>query len=262
MMGAHHAITGAAAWVALTASAPQLTTGWYPLSVIGVFTGTIVCAGAALLPDADHSSATIAQSVPGVGKAVTGMIGDLSGGHRQGMHSLLATAGVLLLSILFGLIHIQTEWFGDLALGAGIATAVLVAFAARALKLTRTDSWIFPWIMGVFVAALIVFFAPTEIAWLPIAITVGFGVHLLGDILTVDGVPLLWPWRPKPPLWWQDVPVLHRIWKKNGYFAVPLVGKAGSVREWVLCLAISGYVLYCLIYEGFWAFGIDLLGLL
>lgn len=258
MMGAHHAISGAAAWVAITASAPGLTTGLYPLTAVGVFTGAVVCAGAALLPDADHPSATIAQSVPGVGSAVTGAIGQLAGGHRKGLHSLLATLVILLVSVALGFVHIETEWFGELALGAGIATMALIAFAARALKLTRQDSWLFPWVFGAAAALLILLFAPTEVAWLPLAVTVGFVVHLLGDALTVGGVPFLWPWRPRPPLWWNDVPVLNAIWKKNGYFALPVLGKTGSVLEWALAVALTGYVLYALVYEGFWAFGLDL----
>ena len=258
MMGAHHVITGAAAWIAVTASAPLLTTGLYPLGAVGVFTGAAVCAGAALLPDADHPSATIAQSVPGVGPAVTGAIGQLAGGHRQGLHSLLATIGVLIASVALGFVNIETEWFGELALGSGLATMALIAFASRALKLTRQDSWLFPWLFGAVAAFCVVLFAPTEVEWLPIAVTLGFVVHLVGDSLTVGGVPFLWPWTPKPPAWWNDVPVLNAIWKKNGYFAVPVLGKTGSVMEWALAVTVTAYVIYTLIYEVFWAFGLDL----
>lgn len=258
MMGAHHAITGAAAWIAITATAPYLTTGLYPVSSVGVFTGAVVCAGAALLPDADHPNATIAHSVPVVGQAITGAIGKMAGGHRQGLHSVIATVGVLVLSILLGFIHVQTTWAGNLPIGAAIATVALVAFAAKALKLTR-GGWILPWILGVFVAAGIVFLAPKEIAWLPIAITVGFVVHLVGDSLTIGGVPWLWPLKPIPPLWWQQLPIVKWVWQKNGYFALPILGKTGSTREWILCGVVTLYVICTLVYEALWAFGINLL---
>tara|TARA_R110002051_G_scaffold314950_4_gene392661 strand:+ start:7271 stop:8059 length:789 start_codon:yes stop_codon:yes gene_type:complete len=261
MMGANHAITGAAGWVALTASAPVLTSGLLPLGPVGVFTGAIVCAGAALLPDADHHNGTIAHSVPVVGTVVAGAIGQMAGGHRQGLHSLLATGGVLALSLLLGVVQVETELFGQMPVGAGVATMALVAFAAKALKLTH-GSWVLPWILGFFTAAGIIFFAPTEINWLPVAITVGFIIHLLGDMLTIGGVPLLWPLKPKPLLWWQALPILNSIWQKNGYFALPILGKTGSVREWILGTAVTLYVTYVLIYEGLWAFGINLTSLL
>lgn len=256
MMGAHHAITGAAVWVAISATVPNLSSGAYPLSAAGVFTGAIVCAGASLLPDADHSSATIAHSVPIVGHAVTGAIGRLAGGHRQGLHSILATIGVLAASIALGLLQVTTA-IGEVPLGAGIATAALVAFAAKALKLTR-GGWLLPWLLGAVIGGIVVFLAPKERVWLPIAITVGFVVHLVGDSLTIGGVPFLWPWKPVPPLFWRRVPVLRSIWKKNGYFAVPILGKTGSSREWVLCALVTLYTLYCLSYEALGAFGIIL----
>jgi membrane-bound metal-dependent hydrolase YbcI (DUF457 family) len=261
MMGANHALTGAAAWVAITASAPVLTTGLLPLGPVGVFTGAIVCAGAALLPDADHHNATIANSVPVVGSVVTKSIGELTGGHRQGLHSLLATFAVLILSLLIGFIQMPTEMFGQVPIGAAIATMALVAFATKALKLTK-GSWLLPWFVGVVTAAAIALFAPTEMNWLPVAITVGFVVHLIGDMMTIGGVPVFWPWKPIPPLWWQQLPVLKWMWQKNGYFAFPVLGKAGSIREWFLGTAISIYIAVVLVYEGLWVFGLDLVRIL
>lgn len=261
MMGFNHALTGAAAWIAVTASAPMLTTGIYPMSPIGVFTGAIVCAGAALLPDADHHNGTIANSVPGVGKVVTSAIGQMAGGHRQGLHSIIATALVLILSSLLGFLTVDTEWFGVLPIGAGLATMALVAFATRALKIARR-SWVGPWFVGFFVAAGILLLAPTEIVWLPIAITLGFIVHLLGDGLTIGGVPWLWPWKPKPPYWFAGVPIANAVWQKNGYFALPILGKTGSVREWILGILVAIYVVCGLIYEAFWAAGINIITLL
>jgi membrane-bound metal-dependent hydrolase YbcI (DUF457 family) len=259
MMGFNHALTGAAGWVAVTASAPLLTTGIYPLGAVGVFTGAVVCAGAALLPDADHHNGTIAHSIPLIGKVATSAIGTAAGGHRQGLHSILATIVILALSSGLSLIQFDTEW-GSVPLGAGVATMALVAFATRALKIARR-SWVGPWILGFVLAAGIILFAPTEIAWLQIAITLGFVIHLLGDGLTIGGVPWLWPWKPKPPYWLNSIPVLSDIWQKNGYFALPILGKAGSAREWVLGALLTAYILCVFVYEAFWAFGVNVLSL-
>ena len=78
MMGGHHAASGAAAWVALTASTP-IALGLYPVSEVGIMTGALVCAGAALLPDADHHSGTIAHSLPPVSEGVARGIAAVSG---------------------------------------------------------------------------------------------------------------------------------------------------------------------------------------
>lgn len=85
---------------------------------------------------------------------------------------------------------------------------------------------------------------------------VGVVVHLLGDMLTVGGVPLLWPWIPKPPKSVQATPVLSRIWLRNGYVALPVLGKTGSVAEWVLCAALTAYTVYGLAATlGLWQVG-------
>ena len=75
---------------------------------------------------------------------------------------------------------------------------------------------------------------------------IGVIVHLIGDMLTVGGVPLLWPWIPKPSKALQATPVLNRMWMRNGYMAVPVLGRTGSIREWFLFVILSGYTLYVL----------------
>ena len=74
MMGVTHATSGAAAWIAITSTLPLVSSGAYPLDPVGVLAGTAVCAGAALLPDADHHSATIAHSVPIVGRLANDLV--------------------------------------------------------------------------------------------------------------------------------------------------------------------------------------------
>ena len=102
VMGVNHATSGAAVWFAATAALPSFGTHAYPLAAAGVLSGALVCAGAALLPDADHHSGTIAHSVPVVGKLVARSIEDASGGHRHGFHTILAGALVTLLAVLVG----------------------------------------------------------------------------------------------------------------------------------------------------------------
>jgi len=241
MMGAHHAMTGAAAWIAVTATAGH-GLGLFPVTPTGTLAGALLCAGAALLPDADHGSATISNSVPVLGKFVTSSISRASGGHRHGLHSLLAVACIWILATGLGLLVWQPAgWAQPISVGPAVMTAVTVAFAAKALRLAKW--WALAWLIGLSVAAFIALYAPEQQAWFVICVALGYGVHLLGDFLTTGGLPLLWPWRPKPPRLWRKTPLRH-IWTSGGYMALPLLGNAGSLREWVLLLPLTLYVVY------------------
>ncbi len=241
MMGGHHAAMGAAGWVALTSGAAYAL-HIYPCSPLGVAAGALVCAGAALLPDADHHNATIANSLPPISEVICRGIGKISGGHRHGTHSLLGVLTFGVLAWLIGLVHLTVPGLGSVAIGAGVAGLVLVAFAAQALKLTR-GGWLGSWTLGLIVASFVTAAAPTEWYWLPSAVGLGCSIHLIGDALTTGGVPFLWPWTPKPPKWFRKVPVLKQCWRRNGFVAAPILGNAGGVREVILLIPISLYAL-------------------
>jgi len=241
MMGAHHAMTGAAAWIAVTATAGH-GLGLFPVTPTGTLAGALLCAGAALLPDADHGSATISNSVPVLGKFVTSSISRASGGHRHGLHSFLAVACIWILATGLGLIVWRPAgWAEPISVGPAILTAVTVAFASKALHLAKW--WGLAWLIGLAVAAFIALYAPEQQEWFVICVALGYAVHLLGDFLTTGGLPLLWPWRPKPPRLWHKTPLRH-IWTSGGYMAFPVLGNAGSFREWMVLLPLTLYVVY------------------
>jgi len=242
MMGTSHAISGAAAWVAVSATAvPAL--GLYPLQPSAVVLGSLVCAGAALLPDADHHNATIAHSVPVAGRVAAGAVGALSGGHRHGAHSLLAVIAVIAATAGLSFLTWTPEgWDHPLQIGSAAAVAACTAFAVKVLKLVK--GWPLAWLVGLLMAGGVLLWAPDQFAWLPVCVGLGFGVHLLGDALTIEGVPFLWPLNPKAPKVVQAVPVLNTMWKSNGYFAVPVLGHAGSWREWLFTIPLTAYTLW------------------
>lgn len=242
MMGTSHAVTGAAAWIAVTSTAvPALEL--FPLSPASVLLGAAVCAGAALLPDSDHHNATIAFSVPVLGKTAASAIETVSGGHRHGMHSLLAIAGAYFVTSKLNLIQWTPEgWEHGLLVGSAVAVMACTAFAVKVLRLVR--SWLLSWLIGALVAGAVAFWSPGEFAWLPLCIALGFTIHLLGDLLTVEGIPLLWPVNPKPPAAIANLPVLRSMWKGNGYLSVPVLGHAGSWREWLFMLPLAGYIVW------------------
>jgi len=243
MMGGHHAMTGAAAWIAVTATAGH-GLGLFPVTPVGTIAGALLCAGAALLADADHSSATISHSVPVIGRLVTSGISRASGGHRHGLHSLLALLCAWLLATSFGFVLWQPSWWHEpVSFGPAVMTAAAIAFAVSALGISR-GSWGLAWLIGLGVAAFIALFAPEQQSWFVVCFTLGYGVHLLGDLLTNGGLPLLWPWVPKPPKSWRRVPLLNSLWSQGGYMAVPILGNAGSVREWILLVPVTAYACY------------------
>jgi len=260
MMGGHHAASGAAVWIAVTASTP-IAFGWYPVSNVGVMTGALVCAGAALLPDVDHRSGTIAHSLPPITEAITQVVGKLTGGHRKSTHSLLGVAVFVAIAWAASLLVMRTEQFGDVLIGPGIMAVLLIAFALRALKLTRKGWW-WPWLTSVSLAGTVAVFAPEEWYWMPFCVGLGCLVHLLGDLLTTHGIPLLWPLRVRSPRWVRRAPILpfDDMWRPSGNIAIPLLGDAGSWREWTLMTPVSIYAVAGFSWAALDQMGFDTLG--
>ncbi|MBF0722157.1 metal-dependent hydrolase [Sanguibacter inulinus] len=239
MMGASHAVSGAAAWVALTSTAP-IALGTHPLEPQGVILGALVTAGAALLPDADHHSATIARSGGFLTRGLAGAAGAASGGHRHGLHTALAAVGAALLTGFADRLTATVPLLGTIPLGSALVLLALVAFANKALDLGRSGV-VNLWAGAALVTVAVLAWAPEQLEWLPQAVLVGFVVHLVGDLVTTGGLPLLWPFLVKPPRRLRKAPVLRRIWLANGYVALPVLGRTGSAREQALTAVLSLY---------------------
>ena len=245
MMGANHAAMGGATWILLTTSAPTAM-HVATMGPTGVIAGALVAAGSALLADADHHNGTIAHSAPG-GKLVTGAVGKLTGGHRHGTHSLLGMAAAVIGSLALGGWSFQV---GDssIPIGIGIATMIIVGFGVKAMKVFQSAK-VLPFFVGLIVALMVMLMAPADWHWFPWAVGIGYGIHLLGDFLTTDGLALLWPWVPKPPKWWTKSKFLSHFWKKNGYMAFPILGNAGGGVEYILGAIFAIYLSYGLFHE-------------
>lgn len=140
-------------------------------------------------------------------------------------------------------------------------TVLLVAFALRALKLTR-DRKFGPWAASLTIAAVITLLAPEEWNWLPVAVALGTSVHILGDVLTTGGCPLLWPIEIKSPRWVRNAVVIDNVWRPGGHFAVPLLGDAGSWREWLVMIPVSIYATVGVLWALLTQMGFDTQGLI
>ncbi|AND16298.1 metal-dependent hydrolase [Rathayibacter tritici] len=237
MMGRSHAVSGALAWAAAT-SVPAVAVSFgldgLPLELRLVGLG--VTAGWALAPDADHASATISRSAPGA-SLLTATAGRISGGHRHGMHSLLAVAVVWYLVPVLTALRFSVPFVGPVAVAAAITLPAL-AFAAKAVR--AAPSWPIAWAGATVVTVLVVALADGTWAWLRVAATLGYLVHLAGDALTTEGINWLWPLRVRLPHRLRRTPLRH-VWTSGGYAALPVLGSAGSWREtilyWLMCAA-------------------------
>jgi membrane-bound metal-dependent hydrolase YbcI (DUF457 family) len=180
MMGRTHSLSGCTAFASLAYAAPLV--GVHPRWP-AIAAGLLATAGAALLPDLDHLDATCAHTLGPVTKALTRFVHRVSGGHRHATHSIGFTLAMPL-----------AAWVGDETLGRWFALTILFllfAFGLRALRLARGLA---PAVAAGLVA-LVWYAMPHDLGWLPWSVGVGVAAHLVGDCLTKEGCPLLWPRR-------------------------------------------------------------------
>ncbi|SDR30227.1 LexA-binding, inner membrane-associated putative hydrolase [Thermostaphylospora chromogena] len=198
-MGHTHALTGAAAWLAAApglAALPYLSES-SRLVELGVMAnaltpaelmaGALVCAGAAMLPDLDHPSATIAQTFGPVTWVLSKGISWISGGHRGATHSLVFAAGTGVLA----------HWLANSnPLGRDILVVLLIGLALRAIGLGIPRKRYGSALINIgLTVGLFAIFRSHEVgyAWLGLAVAIGCLVHVIGDCLTERGCPVLWP---------------------------------------------------------------------
>lgn len=189
MMGTSHATSGAFGWLL----AAPLAGG----AILGGFTapellaGAVVCAGAALLPDIDHPRATIAHTLGPITMGIAKFVNLVSGGHRQGTHSILFV-------LLSGVVTWLLASWSDIAALAIVWAMVALALKALHLAPKRMNSTLRTVVTAAEAAAitwLIARYAGDSWEWLGIAVAAGSALHIIGDMLTPEGCPLLWPYK-------------------------------------------------------------------
>jgi membrane-bound metal-dependent hydrolase YbcI (DUF457 family) len=177
VLGRTHALSGAVAGAAGGLLAAHLTPR-------GVAVATVLTAGAAVLPDIDHPDATIARSFGLLTRVFAWLVEKLSGGHRHGTHSLV---GIAAFTAAAWAAVTYRHTVAGLA-GLGLLLTLVLAAALRALRIGGH----FADLIAVGGAAWIIWsgFGLTSLGW---AVALGTAVHIGGDMLTDEGVPLAWP---------------------------------------------------------------------
>lgn len=262
MRGYSHALTGTAAWLAVTTTTTYSAATYIPHLTIPatppvILAGAILCAGAALAPDADHPDGTIAHSLPPISRPLCKGVAAVTGGHRHATHSPIGVLGFYLiahLAVAAPLIPIHGR---TIPLAAGILAVLLTGFAAKSLGIARElgkgkgtlntliASPLGPWIIALATAGTATWYLDYAWTWLPECVAVGAAAHMLGDALTPEGVPLLWPLNPPCPKPLR--PLLGFAWRPNGYFAIPIMGHTDTrnptLRETLFSAALAAYSL-------------------
>lgn len=241
-MGTTHARHGLAAAATAAALLPPT-----PVPTLAVL--IIAATGAAILPDIDHPEATIAHTFGPLSHAVSRAVHatsevlyratathydqDRDGGHRGFTHTVLfagAAGGAAYAALYYG---------GHIALG--VLTAVLASFALHSLTGAWARRW--GWLATTALAAILggaaYFFSSPPPLSMGAAVALGSLVHCAGDMLTVQGCPLLWP-----------MPLRGQRWRMLGTptfmrFRTRRNSRAEAISGWVAlggALVIVGYL--------------------
>lgn len=215
VMGPTHALSGVAVWMA-GAAGLQMFGHALPASELAV--GAAACAGAALLPDIDHPSSTVARTYGPVSTALAHVVDNVStvvynatrtsreeqrtGGHRTLTHTAVFAVA------LGGLVGAACGWFGKPA--AAVVLFSLLGLALRGLmgRWARRQGWAVTSLVAAAAAAAAMWWLPADRGYpiLGLAVTVGSITHCLGDMITKQGCPLAWPIVHRGKRWWEFAP--------------------------------------------------------
>jgi membrane-bound metal-dependent hydrolase YbcI (DUF457 family) len=193
-MGQTHATSAALAFLAAAFPVSHYVHHLTPLTAA---VGTIVCAGAGLLPDLDHPSATPARAFGPISAAAARLISHLSGGHRHGTHSIL---GLTICGALAAAAYLNT-WTLAATIWLCMGLGVRALWRRPKNRPNGRPDW--RDVAGLVHAAVAAYVAyrlthsGLDLSVVPFAVMLGYLVHLLGDGATETGVNWWYPDRKR-----------------------------------------------------------------
>lgn len=213
MMGRSHLATGLLASVSTVVVVHPAPLAAGVLVAVGT--------GAALLPDLDHHSGTLARTYGPITGWTARLVAWLSGGHRHGTHSLIGIAVFSLpCAVLAGPLR-HTAW--------SIPAALVVLLSLGGLvRLLAIPGWLddlapVPLVIG------LVWFTTVDLSMVPVAVAVGCAAHIAGDMLTPQGCPLLWPVSKAR----SGLPIMTTNGTFERYAVIPVCAVAVAVEVYI-----------------------------
>lgn len=249
--GPTHAMSGLAAWAAVTAVADTHAIG--QLSPKTWVVGATLASGAALLPDIDHPKSTVARTFGAVSRGVSAGLSGLSGflyrltrtkkdSDREGTHrGFTHTVVFALLAGLSTTAIVQSS--------AGTALGVLMftfaGLAVRGIMHTWNPAQDALLITAASLLLTLACWAwagqqPTDAAAFGVAVMIGCVSHFIGDAITEQGCPMLWPVPLQGKTWFPVAPPKPMRMKTGGKVEMTLIGPGLTLAAVVL----SSMVLY------------------
>lgn len=194
MLGQTHALSGAAVFLA---AAFPLSHYVHHLTPLTAAIGTVVCAGAGLLPDLDHPSATPARAFGPISQTAAHIIARISGGHRHATHSLL---GLTICGALAAAAYLNVWTLAAviwLCMGLGVRALWKRPKNRPNGKLDWRDA---AGLVHAGVAAYVAYrltHSGLDLSMVPFAVALGYAVHLIGDSATETGISWWYPDRKR-----------------------------------------------------------------
>ena len=241
VMGPTHATSGAVAWLAGGGSVAALLGYTQAPAELAVYTA--VCAGAALLPDLDVSGqvvrrrggATAARALGLPSLLLAELIEKLSLGiyrltrssadpHRRNGHRTF-THTLAFALLIGGLVSALVWRFGKPVVLGVLFFTLALAIRGIMAEWARRNGWLVTTSVSAAVTAIAFAGLPTDgYPLLGVAVALGCVVHLLGDMITHHGCPLLWPIRIRGRAWYMvTTPPVFSIRAGGGFERVLLL---------------------------------------
>lgn len=228
-MGMTHALSACAIVLALIAFAPgfvdNVLGSWHPAFI------TLLCLvliGGALMPDLDNTNSSAESSLGFIGSGISAVMRatapiiqgllhtkydkDTDNPHRGFYHTavsacLVGALGVVLCSMpgMAGKVSALVFAF----IGTHVALCTLLKKPLKALGKSKILGAVIPFLLTLAVIMVLWRLLPGGTPYWKIGVAFGAGwlVHILGDMCTTQGVPVLWPIPIKGKMWY-DVRLL------------------------------------------------------
>lgn len=246
MMGPSHALSGAAVWLA-GSWALDFFAG-YEQSPLAIAVGTAVCAGGALFPDLDLSGkvtrnqggATVARTFGVVSLFIAECIEKISLGvyhatklsrdpHRNNGHRTLTHTIPFTVLVGWGTTALCAA-YGKWAVISILFFMIGLALRGLFDEWAKRAGWLVVTLISAAAAYLTFLNLPGDRGYPMLGLAVGVGsfVHILGDMITRNGVPILWP-----------IPIKRRMWTMISLPDSIAVRAGGKVEVVVLRTAFT-----------------------